>query len=217
MKTSVVVCGAVFSVCIMISSAYAQGASFSTGAKVVLANWDQEGDWGTTSGSGTLIGPMLAVDFQNSYWLSALCLSGTIDFDERSEPSENEFLAGELFAGRSFRWCDVGAGLRYWRDDQPDNPAEKSEWTHYGPAIYIGVSEPINTSPVGWYATGSLMFVDIGDGDGEHYRAEVGLWAALGDFSLLAGYRIMNAYAPEGMDKLDIHGATIGLTYTFSR
>ena len=164
-----------------------------------------------------MIGPTLAVDFQNDYWLSALLLSGTIDFDDQSEPDENKFLAGELFAGRTVKWCDVGAGLRYWHDKQPDNPAEKNEWAHYGPAIYIGLSEPVGATPIGWYATGTLMFADIGDGDGQHYRAEAGLWAALGDFTLLAGYRIMNAYALEGMDKLDIHGATIGLTYTFEQ
>ncbi len=196
---------------------HGESISYTPGIRVVSADWDQEGDWGTTTGSGTLVGPMLAVDLESEWWISALILAGTVDFDSVADSGRNDFLAGEVFLGRPLAWLDVGFGLRYWQDDQPENPAPENSWKHYGPALYLGAAEQIGSSPVGWYSSGSLMFVDVGDGDGQHYRVEAGLWATLRDITLLAGYRFMSAYALDGMDKLDIHGPTIGLTYTFSQ
>ncbi len=168
-------------------AAISDDASFSVGAKLWLINSSlgSNGD-----GDGLMYGPILGVDFAESWWLSAALMTGELDYDTRGyEGTTEDRKDVEVFVGKSFELVDVGVGWRYLNSDNADFLSIAR--TSWGPALYAGAGELIGDGPFGWYASGSYLISDLSDdeGAGRHYNLEGGLFMQRGVLTLTAGYR----------------------------
>lgn len=167
-----------------------------------------------------LVGPKFELTFPESpFWVSGMLLYGSTEGDIEGPVVDSwgsqvgsvdgsfdfTLTDAELLAGYSYNVIDVGIGVRHttWEaaklnynmvfvdgswiaETLPD-----SELTIFGPVVYLGAGSQFGDSPMGWYAGGSFMFIDLGDEeDGEHFNIEAGIFFSKGHISATGGYRM---------------------------
>ncbi|MFH0879650.1 MAG: hypothetical protein V2A34_08045 [Lentisphaerota bacterium] len=166
-------------------SASAKEKKFSVGAKV----WNSAPTY--AADSTWMYGGLFSVDFNQQLWLSGQYLYGKRDYENGAR--ENEHDAEGVF-GTSFKFIDVGGGVRYVK-------FQSDTWNvnAYGPMCYLGAGTPFGDLPIGWYASGAWMFYDFGDWDAtddkfEHFNLEGGL-SFVNDYVIATlGYRYKDYY-----------------------
>lgn len=173
----------------------------SVGAKLWNVNvdgYDSSLMWGATA----------SLDLgESGFWMSAMFLTGELESEYvdygYSEKNEVETTDTEAVLGYRIGILDIGAGVRYatWElmdryEDAYYIVTTETEVVHYGPMVYVGAGNTFGDSPIGWYVSGSYMFLDLGDlydEEGvdalEHWNAEGGLFLAWESLSATVGYR----------------------------
>lgn len=205
MKRCLLIAIVVLSVCV--GRAVAEGPSFSIGVKA----WELDAE--VASDTATLAGIAGSVDITDSVWISGLFMAGTLTVPMIFEDDEITVSDGELFAGYSFAYLDLGGGFRYstWEFWIGDTGEGFEECAIYGPTIYVGTGSVFGDTPLGWYAGASWMFLDLGDTEDklgesqEHFNFELGLFVSWQYFGATLGYR-ERSYPGGPFDISDLSG-----------
>jgi hypothetical protein len=197
-----------------------QGVSIRPGIKV----WAQDASYQNPgqpekTGDGTLWGPVLNMELNENLWLSAIYLTGDVDYKSDWSEHTEALTDAEMVIGWAFKYADVGAGFRYYKNKV--TPVEIGEdYSTYGPMIFIGAANSFGSntsSPLGWYAGLSWMFSDMSSDDtawsDEHYNFEPGLFYSYKQMLITVGYRYKSSYDFE--NDLLYKGFTASLSYKF--
>lgn len=167
--------------------------------------------------SALMYGATASLDLgESGFWMSAMYLTGELESEyadyDYIERNEVETTDTEAVLGYRIGILDIGAGVRYATWEFTDTYEQYGitykqtiEVVHYGPMAYVGAGNTFGDSPLGWYVSGSYMFLDLGDlydEEGvdeygnpeeaetlEHWNAEGGLFLAWESLSATVGYR----------------------------
>lgn len=163
-------------------------AASSIAGKVWFANSEELDD------STLMYGVTASLSLSDNLWVSGMYLTGAYD-DVFGSGVNWDSADGEVLLGYSFELIDVGVGGRYSLWTFGVGPSEQ-EYTIVGPMAYIAAGDSFWDSPLGWYAAGSYMFLDLGDAYDnnasdtyEHYNVEAGLSLILDPLTATVGYR----------------------------
>lgn len=160
-------------------------------------------------------GFQVSYDLNETDWVSALYMQGSFDsvIEDRRftgdgsigllASAELEETSAEILVGRSFRYADLGVGIRYsqflrefsaegsdLRDQYGINSASGStDSDALGPVIYVGFGGSFGESAFGWFMGTSVLVLDMQDSQGEHFANETGLSCAIGNVVLTVAAR----------------------------
>ncbi len=202
--------GLVLACGMLITAGLAHGG-VSVGGKLWYANVDG-------LDAALLWGVSGSLDFgESGFWLSGTYLTGTFD-EETSGAFTVDTTDSELIFGYRASIVDIGVGVRYavWT---LGFGGDSEDLAHYGPMAYLGAGSLFGNSPLGWYVSGSYMFLDLGDlydedeaDTLEHWNAEGGLFLAWQSLGVTAGYRYKK-YTK--IDDLTFDGVVANLSLRF--
>jgi hypothetical protein len=160
-------------ICVVLIAGYAARAEEPYRYHFGVKYWNVSNEF--ADGDFALGGVVLGYNISKAFWISAMLTTGGCWHDDgrtgtsrgKSQESDMEFVLG-----RSFRWFDIGGGLRSIDFSQKIS-GETSEVRSTGPMFYVGTGNHFGSSDVGWYGGASIVPVSFeSDVDGDHYNLE---------------------------------------------
>ena len=174
-------------------------AGLHAGIKLWYQTLELSGDGATFEAKGLTYGPTASIDLSENVWVSGSWIFGTMEWEGLEDLGEADYTTqdAEAVLAVSFDWFDLGAGFRYSEDDFVGEATDVVR--SYGPLAYIGAGTPLGDTPFGWYAAGSIMFLDLNDdfgdeNEGAHFNVEGGLSAFFDPITATVGYRYKDFY-----------------------
>ena len=186
------------------------------GQKLGLKVWtiDMEFQWpyeDKVTGDGVIAGVTTSLDFPEDFWLSFYCMFGDLQF---GTVKSSESLDVELLFCKTLDMFALGLGARHWATETIRSNDTESDYTLFGPMLYVGLGDVFGESPLGWYTSATWMFLDLEEDwdDGRHYILEAGLFLALDPVTATLGYRRREHYSQD--NDLVYHGVTASVVAT---
>ncbi len=163
-----------------------------------------------------LTGVQVTYELTEDWWISAMWMEGEFE-DSFQDHGDNigdlgtfliatvsmEETDAELLLARTFRYADIGIGLRYSKFLRRFSAEGRylqglygvssvfgtQEEDVLGPMLYLGLGSNFGSWPVGWYASTSVMVADLNGAGAEHFAGEAGFSWQIRNLVLTVGAR----------------------------